>query len=154
MFDTVWPVADGARHCAPLSRWHQLCDRQNGGMRGKKRWINMETSGREAGRLLNGDIPAVASWSRPPHTFYPARKLSDATSFAGRPTFFLLEYATTKLRSWTMQSSSVEPTHRFFSTPERGSRMALGVWNTFCFCSLGLFVNLLMGLDFPWQIAV
>ena len=32
--------------------------------------------------------------------------------------------------------------------------MALGVWNTFCFCNLGLFVNLLMGLDFPWQIAV
>ena len=36
----------------------------------------------------------------------------------------------------------------------RGSGEAFRVWNTFCFCNLGLFVNLLMGLDFPWQIAV
>ena len=36
----------------------------------------------------------------------------------------------------------------------RGSGGAFRVWNTFCFCNLGLFVNLLMGLDFPWQIAV
>ena len=152
MFDTVWPVADGARHCAPLSRWHQLCDRQNGGMRAKKRWINMETSGREAGRLLNGDIPAVASWSRPPHTFYPARKLSDATSFAG-PAHLLLARVCHQQVEKLDEAVTIRWTNQEIF-PERGSRMALGVWNTFCFCSLGLFVNLLMGLDFPWQIAV
>ena len=81
--------------------------------------------------LLNGDIPAVASWSRPTDTFYPDRKLSDATSFAGTPSCsgileytriysmppallgtFLLEYATTKLRRHNLRE--VGPTKRFF----------------------------------------
>ena len=142
------------------------CPGQNGGMHAEKRWINMETSrgGWRERRVLNGDIPAVASWSRPTHTFYPARKLSDATS---SPSCSSVPPPRKGKNIWKHNPrSKTVPSVREHHPPhwtslemfpiiqKRGSRMALRVWNTSCFCNLGLFVNLLMGLDFPWQIAV
>ena len=147
MFDTVWPVANGARHCAPLSRWQRLSEAKRRNAREEK----VNKHGNQWQRRLDGCSMETFQASAGRATlFIQLVNCPMPPALLGRPTF-LLEFATTKLRKHNPREVFIL---EIFSTHERGSRMTFGVWNTFCFCNLGLFVNLLMGLDFPWQIAV